>query len=184
MSRQPIFIGINGYGVHSKLMSCSEYTDCDFLYCLLKSARSLQRMIGRTPRLATRIFVNGPLCPAAFLRIVWMEWTGVPGALGDPANMGASRGGCNVFVAMVVGVQRRSEQFESRQKCGEEFDQIFSMLKFEAGVLLGDLSWDRRDKERKEMGKDEGWLSVKKGNGGRALKSVPDAGSLRYSLVS
>lgn len=46
-----------------------------------------------TPRLATRILVRGPPWPAAFLLIVWIEWTGVPGALGEPANMAASRGG-------------------------------------------------------------------------------------------
>jgi hypothetical protein len=48
-----------------------------------------------TPRFATRIFVSGPPCPAAFLRMVWIEWTGVPGALGDPAKSPASRAGCS-----------------------------------------------------------------------------------------
>lgn len=51
-----------------------------------------------TPLLATRIFVKGPLCPAAFRLIVCMEWTGVPGTLGVPTNMGASLGGCKVAV--------------------------------------------------------------------------------------
>ena len=39
--------------------------------------------------------MSAPLCPAAFRRIDWMECTGVPGALGDDANMGARRGGCS-----------------------------------------------------------------------------------------
>jgi hypothetical protein len=30
-----------------------------------------------------------------------MEWTGVPGALGDPANIAESLGGCKVDAAMV-----------------------------------------------------------------------------------
>lgn len=47
-----------------------------------------------TPRLATRILVKGPWCPAAFLRIVWIECTGVPGADGVPgAKWDASLGG-------------------------------------------------------------------------------------------
>lgn len=62
-----------------------------------------------TPRLATRILVNGPLWPAAFLRIVWMECTGVPGALGDVANVWASLAGCSEVEGdcadMVVRVQ-------------------------------------------------------------------------------
>lgn len=46
--------------------------------------------------------VNGPEWPAAFLRIVWMECTGVPGALGDPAKMEASRGGWRVCWGLSV----------------------------------------------------------------------------------
>jgi len=39
--------------------------------------------------------------------MVWIEWTGVPGALGDPANMAASLGGwrvedCAAIEAVVV----------------------------------------------------------------------------------
>lgn len=40
--------------------------------------------------------MRGPPCPAAFLLIVWMECTGVPGALGEAAKMGASLAGCSV----------------------------------------------------------------------------------------
>ena len=50
----------------------------------------------RTPRFATRILVRGPECPAALRRMVWMECTGVPGALGVTANMEASLGGWRV----------------------------------------------------------------------------------------
>lgn len=32
-----------------------------------------------------------------------MEWTGVPGALGVPAKIAASRGGCKLVVAAIVG---------------------------------------------------------------------------------
>jgi len=62
--------------------------------------------IEHTPRFATRIFVNGPPWPAAFLRIDWIECTGVPGALGDPANIAASRGGCSDDVGEVMVVER------------------------------------------------------------------------------
>ena len=40
--------------------------------------------------------MSGPECPAALRRMVWMEWTGVPGALGVTANMAASLGGWRV----------------------------------------------------------------------------------------
>ena len=42
--------------------------------------------------------MSGPAWPADFLRIVWMECTGVPGALGDLMKWPASLGGCNVEV--------------------------------------------------------------------------------------
>ena len=71
---------------------------------------------GLTPRLATRILVNGPEWPADFLRIVWMECTGVPGALGVPANMCAMRGGCSDSEAMadVGGGEGRRERSMSK----------------------------------------------------------------------
>lgn len=59
--------------------------------------------------------VSAPPCPAAFRRIDWMECTGVPGALGEEANIGARRGGCSdavdedmleVMVVVVVIVER------------------------------------------------------------------------------
>lgn len=78
-------------------MGGSEDTDGDFLHRItslrLQSTDPLLKAL--TPRLATRIFVNGPLCPAAFLLIVWIECTGVPGTLGVPAKMDASLGGCS-----------------------------------------------------------------------------------------
>jgi hypothetical protein len=94
MSRHSIFVGVDGYSMHSELMSCPEHTDRDFLPLKFRPAMQEQDEIELTPRFATSIFVNGPLCPAALRRIVWMECTGVPGALGDTANIGASRGGC------------------------------------------------------------------------------------------
>ena len=57
--------------------------------------------------------MRGPECPADFLRIVWIECTGVPGALGVTAKMGAKRGGWRVLpeVAMVGdGERRRSRE--------------------------------------------------------------------------
>jgi hypothetical protein len=57
-----------------------------------------------TPRFATRILVRGPEWPADLRRIVWIECTGVPGALGVTAKMGASLGGWSVAspVAIVI----------------------------------------------------------------------------------
>lgn len=43
--------------------------------------------------------MRGPEWPAALRRMVWMECTGVPGALGEPANMAAKRGGWSVAVS-------------------------------------------------------------------------------------
>lgn len=51
--------------------------------------------------------MRGPECPAAFLLIVWIEWTGVPGTLGVPAKMEASLGGWRVSDAEAMVVDRR-----------------------------------------------------------------------------
>lgn len=67
-----------------------------------------------TPRFATRIFVKGPPWPADFLLIVWMEWTGVPGALGEAANIAASLGGCKVDVGVAMVVVKVEVQFEPK----------------------------------------------------------------------
>lgn len=34
--------------------------------------------------------------------MVWMEWTGVPGALGEVANMDANLGGCKMASEMPI----------------------------------------------------------------------------------
>ena len=101
VGRQPIFVRVDRNSVHRELVSRTEDTDSNFLRICV-SYRSRWCPSGRTPRFATRIFVNGPLWPAAFLRIVWMECTGVPGALGVTANIGASLGGCSVLLAIAV----------------------------------------------------------------------------------
>ena len=73
--------------------------------------------MGRTPRLATKILVKGPPCPAAFLLIVWMECTGVPGTLGVPTKVWASRGGCSdVDCESMIVV----EKGETVKKAGRE----------------------------------------------------------------
>jgi hypothetical protein len=86
--------------VHGQFVSSTEYSDRDFLQRdqLVKRVGSSLMLI-LTPRLATKILVRGPPCPAAFLRMVWIECTGVPGALGDRANMCARRGGCRPTAA-------------------------------------------------------------------------------------
>ena len=43
--------------------------------------------------------MRGPWWPAALRRMVWMECTGVPGALGVTAKMDASLGGWRVAVS-------------------------------------------------------------------------------------
>ena len=95
---------------------------------------------GLTPRLATRILVNGPEWPADFLRIVWMECTGVPGALGVPANMCAMRGGCSDSEAMadVDGGEGRRERSMSK----DDSDALCTVhardyAETRCGVLLG-----------------------------------------------
>jgi len=88
--------------MHGEFMGCTKHTNGDFLNPELRPAMHERNQAELTPRFATSIFVNGPLCPAALRRIVWMECTGVPGALGDTANIGASRGGCRGWDAMLV----------------------------------------------------------------------------------
>ena len=107
VSGHTVLIRVDRDCMHRKFMSGTEDTDSDFLivtttshlvlrYAITESI--MRRKIVHTPRLATRTFVRGPPCPAALRRIVWMEWTGVPGALGDAANIDARRGGGNPAV--------------------------------------------------------------------------------------
>ena len=72
MSRQPILVGKDGDGVHSEFMGSTEDADCNFLE-IDEHSPTILRAMRRTPRLATRILVNGPPWPAAFLLMVWME---------------------------------------------------------------------------------------------------------------
>jgi hypothetical protein len=60
--------------MHREFMGSPEDSDSDFLANYHHEEYVMNGEIIRcTPRLATRIFVRGPLCPAAFLLIVWME---------------------------------------------------------------------------------------------------------------
>jgi hypothetical protein len=112
MSAHTVLKRIDRDGMHRKLVRRPEYTDRNFLrspsaHVSIVSGKAggsgglvaADQTLRLTPRLATRIFVSGPLWPAALRRIVWIECTGVPGALGDPADMFARRGGCNPEVA-------------------------------------------------------------------------------------
>lgn len=99
MSGHSIFIRIDRDCMHRKLVGRAEDTDGNFLEkdgmgCYMGGLRHrVHELSYRTPRFATRIFVRGPPWPAALRRMVWMECTGVPGALGVAAKMGASLGG-------------------------------------------------------------------------------------------
>jgi hypothetical protein len=98
MGGETILERVDGDGVHGEFMGGSEDTDSDFLG--MDGLKGLGKGSGgRTPRLATRILGKGPLCPAPFLLMDWMECTGVPGALGKAEKL-PKRGGWRV--AMVV----------------------------------------------------------------------------------
>lgn len=118
MSGHPILVRVDRDGMHRELMGSPEHSDRDFLryervrywhrssykslYArdLAHRASNLRGETERTPRFAARILVSGPPWPAALRRRVWIECTGVPGALGVLAKMEARRGGCKPAVSV------------------------------------------------------------------------------------
>lgn len=91
----------------------------------------------RTPRFATRILVKGPECPADLRRMDWIEWTGVPGALGVTANMAARRGGWRVEEDVLGSAMARSLSSTDDMPC----------LRCEAELAVADDEDDGREKE-------------------------------------
>ena len=111
VSRHTVLIRVDRDCMHRKFMGGTEDTDSDFLivtttsHLVLRYATTesiMRREITHTPRLATRILVRWPEWPACFLRIVWIECTGVPGTLGVPAKMCARRGGWRAACGWVM----------------------------------------------------------------------------------
>lgn len=134
MRRETVLVRVDRDGVHRELVRGTEDTDSDFLRTKNTRAQPPGAQdahsgsgAGLTPRLATRILVSGPEWPADFLRMVWMECTGVPGALGVTANMGASRGGWRVPEAGVAIVVRELEGAEGvgSEKAGYRLAAVF-----------------------------------------------------------